>query len=52
MTRNTPQPLLIFFHNPTPYNPRISLEHYLLHELLYLESTTTLRQASLMHIAL
>jgi hypothetical protein len=46
MTRN-PLPLLIIFHNPTPYDPRISLEHHPPHELSYLESTTTLCQASL-----
>jgi len=41
------QPFLINFHNPTPNAPATSREHHPPHKLPYLESTTTLHQASL-----
>jgi hypothetical protein len=39
-------PFLIFFYNPTSKALASSREHHPLHKLPYLESTTTLHQAS------
>jgi hypothetical protein len=47
MTRKLPQPLLIFFHSSTTYDPWTSFENHPPHMLPYLESTTTHHAASL-----
>jgi hypothetical protein len=46
-SRETPCPLLMFFHTSTPKNLTNSLEHHPPHILSYLTSTTNIHNASL-----